>query len=343
MDGIAQLAPDDRAEFFRQTAVVFKPVCSPEIIEKDFWVCWTLYRIFGVLRLQPRLIFKGGTSLSKGYNAIERFSEDVDLSLSRCDLGFSDERDPEKQGISKKEQSRRIDALVACCRKIIHDHVLVEIQKDFSSILGSSGWRVELDSRDEQTILFIYPGSGLYKGKISFIAPSIRLEMGARSDDWPAMEREIKPYAAEVFPQLFRINSSVQVNTLDATRTFWEKATLLHGEYHRPANRAAHERLSRHYYDLYQLSKTDIAQRALENIALLTRVIQHKTLFFSSAWAKYETASPGSFHLIPPKDRMQSLRNDYNQTKEMIFSESPPSWNDIVNGLSELENSINAV
>ena len=103
MDGVAQASPKDRTDLFQHATIQLQPARSPVIIEKDFWVCWTLRRVFEVMRFQPQLIFKGGTSLSKAYQLIERFSEDVDLSLSRQDLGFADKRDPEEPGISKKE------------------------------------------------------------------------------------------------------------------------------------------------------------------------------------------------------------------------------------------------
>ena len=124
MDRIAQAPPAERAELFRRSAAVLRPERSPTIVEKDFWVCWTLRRIYDVLQFRPQLIFKGGTSLSKVYEAIERFSEDVDLSLSRRDLGFTNDRDPEEPGISGKESRRRIKALVAACKQTIHDEFL---------------------------------------------------------------------------------------------------------------------------------------------------------------------------------------------------------------------------
>ena len=152
MDGIAQAPREERVELFRRSAAVLHPEWSPAIIEKDFWVCWALHRIYGVLRFRPQLIFKGGTSLSKAYNAIERFSEDVDLSLSRRDLGFADDRDPEEAGISKKESMRRIDALVSTCKRVILDRLLPDLRADFTSVIGAEGWSVELDETDPQTV-----------------------------------------------------------------------------------------------------------------------------------------------------------------------------------------------
>ncbi|MDF0664513.1 MAG: nucleotidyl transferase AbiEii/AbiGii toxin family protein [Nitrospira sp.] len=340
MDGVAQASPQDRADLFQQATAQLQPARSPVIIEKDFWVCWTLRRVFEVMRFQPQLIFKGGTSLSKAYQLIERFSEDVDLSLSRRDLGFADDRDPEEPGISKKESTRRLDALVSACQSTIKNKLLPELRQDFARVIGPSGWNLALDPADPQTVIFTYPSSGLSGESESYIRPAIRLELGARSDNWPAEQRVIRSYAAEAFPEAFRIAVSCSVNTMEAVRTFWEKATLLHADYHRPAEKAPIERVSRHYYDLYRLSQDDIGRQALIRLDLLDRVVRHKGLFFASAWASYNTARPGTFHLVPREDRLPALRKDYAEMRAMIFGVYPP-WEEILNGLSALERRIN--
>ncbi len=340
MDRIAAAQSGERAELFRSSAAALRPERSPAIIEKDFWVCWALYRLYDVLRFRPQLIFKGGTSLSKAYKAIERFSEDVDLSLSRRDLGFAEGRDPEEAGISRKESRRRIGALVATCRETIRERLLPELRADFTSVIGARGWSVELDAADPQTVIFAYPPSELASRLPEAIRPAVRLEMGARSDDWPAEDREIRPDAAEAFPAAFEIAASCRAHVLDARRTFWEKATLLHAEFHRPVGKAAADGLSRHHYDLCQLSQQDIGREALDRLDLLERVVVHKRLFFASAWAHYETAVPGSFHLVPPQERMPPLRADYARMREMIFGDAP-AWEEIVGGLRELEDRMN--
>ena len=339
MDRIAQARAAERANLFRATAAVLRPERAPAIIEKDFWVCWSLHRIYDVLQLRPQVIFKGGTSLSKVYAAIERFSEDVDLSLSRHDLGFTNERDPEEPGISGNETRRRIDALVEACKAAIWDRFVPEMRHDFTSVIGTEGWSVELDAKDPQTIIFSYPHSELSDHLPKGIRPVIRLEMGARSDDWPAQEGTVSPYAAEAFPDVFEV-PSCQVHVLDARRTFWEKVTLLHAEYHRPAHKPSREGLSRHFYDVYQLAARDIGKEAVKDLDLLARVVAHKRLFFSSAWAHYETAIPGGIHLVPTEGRADSLRADYRLMREMIFGDEP-AWEDIIAGLQELEDLIN--
>jgi len=340
MDRVAQATAVDRAELFRSTAAALRPERSPAIIEKDFWVCWTLHRIYAVMKFQPELIFKGGTSLSKAYNAIERFSEDVDLSVSRRDLGFADSRDPEEEGISRKESRRRIAALVVTCQEMVRNRLLPRLREGFASVIGKSGWSIELDAIDPQTVVFAYPRSEPAGRLPEAIRPAIRLEMGARSDDWPAEDREIQCYAAEAFPQAFQVARSCRTHVLDARRTFWEKVTLLHAEFHRPTVDAAADRLSRHYYDVYQLSRQEIGQQALSRMDLLERVVAHKRLFFAAAWAHYETAVPGGFHLVPPAGRMSAFQGDYARMREMIFGDVP-SWEEIVRGLQELEDKMN--
>jgi len=175
----------------------------------------------------------------------------------------------------------------------------------------------------------------------SYVRPAIRLEMGARSDDWPAADAELTPYAAEALPELFTIRSC-RVRTLAAERTFWEKATLLHAECRRPPDKPSRERLSRHYYDLYRLAQQPIAEQALGQRDLLERVIAHKSFFFAQVWAHYETARPGTFRLLPAADRLEALRRDYRDMDTMIFGEAP-DWDDIVRGLKALEKRINSL
>jgi hypothetical protein len=168
-----------------------------------------------------------------------------------------------------------------------------------------------------------------------------RLEMGARSDDWPATDAEITPYAAEAFPGLFT-TPSCKVRTLAAERTFWEKATLLHAECHRPSDKPSRERLSRHYYDLYRLTRLPIAEQALKQLELLKRVVAHKSFFFAQTWAHYETARPGGFRLLPEADRRDALRRDYQDMESMIFGKAP-DWKDIILELEQLETKINSL
>ncbi len=341
MDLVAKAPSADRADLFRRTENRLPFNLQAAFIEKDFWVCWTLHRVFEVIQFRPHLIFKGGTSLSKVYRVIDRFSEDVDLSLSRRDLGFAGDHDPEQAGISKKEAKRRLEALVQACKTAVRDALLPALRDDFAGVLGPDGWSVELDSQDAQTILFTFPSTGL-SGAIPYVRPVIRLEMGARSDDWPAMDAEVRPYAAEVFPGQFSLPVA-KVRTLAAERTFWEKATLLHAECHRPPDKPDRERHARHYYDLARLALQPVGEAALQRFDLLERVIAHKSFFFASSWANYEAARPGTFRLLPDDAaRLDNLRRDYEDMQAMIFGDAP-SWHDVAGVLRDLERRVNEV
>ncbi len=341
MDSVAVLSPSERFELFSETAA--RRQLPVALVEKDFWVCWTLHRLYSLPHLPAGLLFKGGTSLSKVFNALDRFSEDVDLSLKGEDLGFSATRDPYVAG-SKKQARRLIDELVHACQLAIRDDLFPSLHTAFSSVLEAAGarWSLHVAPHDSQSILFAYPvSSPAPASPLSYITPTVRLEIGARSDHWPVVDGQATPYAAEEFPGLFS-RRSASVRALGAERTFWEKVTLLHAEYHRPAEKPILQRLSRHYFDVARLFPSPIGECALGDLKLLALVAKHKMLFFASAWASYETAVPGSIHIVPPAHRLSDIKRDYATMAEMFFTE-PPSLDTLLEVLSQLELRLNTV
>lgn len=236
---------------------------APAIIEKDYWVCRTLDALFNLPELGDQLVFKGGTSLSKAYGLIERFSEDVDVSFHRDYLGFGKGDDPEAQA-GNKAKERKIDALrIACIRKI-ETSLLPALKEKLASELGkSTAWSLEIDPSDPQTILFHFPLAGV--DSFPYVKASVRIELGARSDDWPREERQIRSFIGEVLDQPI---GTATAQTLQAERTFWEKATLLHAECHRNPAKAMPARYARHYHDLARLAQSAVADRALADTAL---------------------------------------------------------------------------
>lgn len=346
MDSVAKMPAKERADLF-VAASERRPRISAGIMEKDFWVCWTLSRIFSSVHFPLHLIFKGGTSLSKVFNAIERFSEDVDLSFDRRELGFDTTKDPEKAP-SLKKRDALLDELQAECEAVIRKRFVPTLIEDFKKVIGnpnnnSAAWNIDIDPEDKQAVLFRYPQAIALQGIVmpAYVRPMVRLELGARSDSLPAGKHPVSPYTADLFPDMFTA-PSCEVTALEAVRTFWEKATILHAQAHRPSSAKTRERLSRHYYDLYQLAKTAIATEALADLDLLNRVVEHKIAFFRSAWANYETAKPGSFHLLPQEERQDDLRRDYAQMETMIFGDYP-AWEEIIQGLKKTEQRINAM
>ena len=161
--------------------------------------------------------------------------------------------------------------------------------------LGDTGWTLSIDDNDPQSLIFRYPpslGGGDYAG-LDYISPSVKLECGARGDPWPIEKRVIQSYAAEEYPDFFEAPSA-SVDVLASRRTFWEKATALHAEYHRTGHTPTPKYLSRHYYDLAVLADHQDGQAAIKDLDLLRAVAEHKSVFFRSAWANYDTACPGT-------------------------------------------------
>jgi hypothetical protein len=168
----------------------------------------------------------------------------------------------------------------------------------------------------------------------------VKIECGARSDRWPVAEQSIVPYIAEAFPAAFT-EASFTVPVLDIERTFWEKATILHAEAHRPADKPTPERFSRHYADLAALAQHPAGVPAISRDDLRARVVAHKRVFFPAAWASYETAVPGTFKLIPPETRLRPLAADYRAMQDMYFR-PPYTWPEIISLLTKLETRLNA-
>ena len=319
----------------------------PLVIEKDFWVCWTLKRLFSLPEFQDHLLFKGGTSLSKVYGAIRRFSEDIDLSLSRSALGV-DLADPE-QAASNTQRKLRTEALVSAFQATVTQRLLPALRTSIANELGVErtgleGWALTQDATDPGTLHFAYPRSVSDElvplEELAYIRPEVRIELGGRNDDWPAQIRTVTAFVAQELPQI--VPSTIAVQVLAAKRTFWEKATILHAEYHRPLGKAPGERLSRHYSDLAQMADTEIETEALADLALLARVRTHKAVFYTAPWASYETAVPGSLRLAPRPERLESLRADYRGMEQMFFSAAVP-FDAMMEKITALERHINTL
>ncbi|MCA9408595.1 MAG: nucleotidyl transferase AbiEii/AbiGii toxin family protein [Candidatus Omnitrophica bacterium] len=340
MDKVARLPQKERDDLFNETASR-KNGISFSIIEKDFWVCWVLNKIFSLEQLHSNMIFKGGTSLSKVFNVINRFSEDVDLSISKECLGFKD-KDYLSAKMSGKEIKRRLDDLQIKCKEYITTELFSLLENVFNDVLGKDlNWSLEIDPEDHQTVLFTYPRTKTREEKGQYIKPSVRLELGARSDHWPSSENSVISFAAEEFPQYFE-EPTVTVKTLSLERTFWEKATLLHAEFHRPESSKLPPRFSRHYYDLALMIQSGKVDALLKDLSLLDTVREHKKLFYKSSWAKYDQAKKGTLRLAPKETRFSALKHDYQLMQEMIYS-SAPSFEEILGLLKSFEDKINAL
>ncbi|QVL33037.1 nucleotidyl transferase AbiEii/AbiGii toxin family protein [Telmatocola sphagniphila] len=343
MDDVARLSIADRSDLFRESAR--SRGLTAAIIEKDFWVCWTLKRIFSLPELPSGLLFKGGTSLSKVFGIIDRFSEDVDLSFDRSGLGFAGDNDPQRASSGKKRK-QGLKALEETCQRVIRNQLLPRLHESFRNALGESwdsSWNLQLaaDDQDGQTLLFHYPTTSQdgQTDALAYIRSSVRLEIGARSENWPARDATIVPYVSQDFPSILK-EPGCRVDVLAAERTFWEKITLLHMWHHAPARKKFRDRQSRHYFDVVRLHEHEIGKAAIKDIELFLKVAKHKEIFFPAAWARYAEARPGSLCLVPPKTRLPELERDYRLMSEMIFGEKP-TFDELLAKLRGIEAQIN--
>ncbi|MCY4148208.1 MAG: nucleotidyl transferase AbiEii/AbiGii toxin family protein [Gammaproteobacteria bacterium] len=237
----------------------------PAVVEKDFWVAWILNRLFEKPDLAQLLMFKGGTSLSKVYNLIERFSEDIDLVLNWNVLNGEDplaER-------SKTKQHKLNEAINKQAQTYIGGKLLGMINYALNGICGC---RV---NDDPFTININYPSAFAD----DFLRSEVRLEIGLLASWQPYEERCITCYAAEAFPDMFE-QQECMVKVIKAERTFWEKATILHHEAHRPKGNVQPARYSRHYYDLARMAQSPVKKKALADPELLASMVAFKQRFY---------------------------------------------------------------
>lgn len=311
-------------------------------VDKDFWVCWTLREMFSLPDIGNRITFKGGTSLSKAWGLIERFSEDIDLVVDKEVLGFGGEASPDRAP-SKKQRRRRLDDLMAACRSWVQDQLKSALEQTITGRFGTrEGWLLEVDPdmADGQCLLFHYP-SAFPAAEAGYVRPVVKIELGARSDDWPAESRTITPYVAEVLPQAIP-DAVFSVSALAPERTFWEKAMLLHEETFRPADKPRKARMARHYYDLWCLMTRGVADRAAADQALFARVAEHREIFFRLGWVDYATLRPGSLRLTPPPEHRDDWQRDYEEMAESMFYGERPAFDEILRVVGEFEQQFNA-
>lgn len=339
MDKFIHLSDKDRRAYFEVAAADLNVM--PQLIEKDFWVCWILKILFSLPESGGHLTFKGGTSLSKCYDVIRRFSEDVDVSIERTFLSSKASIEPDKDE-SNKENQRRLERLQVACKERISSTLIPELQKSIAKVLtAKKSWELELGSKDAlgQTVLFTFPHS-LTSSVESYVKSAVKIEFGSRADHWPVEKMTVTPYVANVSGDVSIEGALVRV--LAAERTFWEKATILHMIHNYPEGKNVPPRMSRHYYDLFAMVDTPIYKKSLEKIALLKNVSEHKALFFKANWAHYEEAKPGSLRLLPRDKQINRLKADYRQMQEMFF-EDPPSFDNILERLKTVEEEINKI
>lgn len=347
MHEFARLNPEERDEVF---AIAADSLGVPSIVvEKDFWVCWKLGRLFspslstaiGLDAPEDRpanpLLFKGGTSLSKVYDAIDRFSEDIDISVDRDHIGAPTPR----AGDSRNSRARMRESIERAFRGFVETRLHTELIHVFGAALApSQRWDLSCDpAAQDPTIVFRFP-TGLSSSAITserYLLPAVRIEVGARDAQEPSEDAQITPLAARAVPQAFA-EPDARVRVMSAARTYWEKATLLHMLHHRGT--PIGQRHARHYFDLYRLADHPLGRAASRDRALLRRVIDHRELMDPTPTARFREADERQIRLVPRPEQLPSLEEDYRAMRDMFLAD-PPELAEIVARLRQLEEEIN--
>ncbi len=305
---------------------------APYAIEKDWWVVQTLAIIFE-MEIGSHLVFKGGTSLSKAWGLIDRFSEDIDLALDRSFLGFNGE-------LKKKERTN----LRKATSIYISETLYPELESKFRE-KGLTGVELKIEEpqssdQDPRIIEIYYPSVIKSPG---YIQPKVQVEIGCRSLREPFTVKSFSSLVDENYPDAKFEQSSIKVPTVNPERTFLEKIFLLHEEFQRPEEKIRVDRLSRHLYDVYQLSKTTFAEKGIKDKELYETIVRHRYNYTKLGGVNYNLHNPKTINPIPPLKFIKDWEKDYKTMQEqMIYGESP-SFNEMLKEIKEFTEKLNQI
>ena len=326
------LGAGERADILRTAAASAGQ--SAVVLEKDIWVCWILQALFSMPDPHP-MAFKGGTSLSKVYGVIDRFSEDVDVTLDY--RAFGEDFDPFAEGVSRTATRRFGERL--------RDRVASHVRTDVAPALDAAAVRLAPNGRynirvgeDGETVRFAYPSA--VEAQDTYVSSEVLLEFGGRNVIDPNERHAIAPDIAALVPDLDFPAATVTV--LSPARTFWEKATLIHVACHRRQLANRPERLSRHWFDLACLATHDVGRAALADRELLADVVRHKKIFFHAGNANYDHCLDGRLRLLPDDDQRPALQSDYDAMRSArIVGDDAPAFDALMAAIATVEAEIN--
>lgn len=314
-------------------AIATEQGMTPFAVEKDWWVCRTLEIIFQ-MDIAAHLVFKGGTSLSKAWKLIHRFSEDIDLAIDKEFFeGY-------KGDISRTQ--------IGKLRKVAGNYTTGTFFKELEQEFSKKGF-TELDFKILETgetdqdprILEIY-----YRNVTTseYLLPRVQIEVSCRSLREPFTTQTFGSLVDEFYADTEFAAPLFEVPTVNPERTFLEKLFLLHEEFHRPVDKMRVDRLSRHLYDIYHLTKAGIAEKAINDKELYEIIVTHRYKFSRVGEVDYNLHNPKTVNPIPIAEKMEEWKADYAKMMEdMIYEESKPSFDDLINNLNELRTQLQAV
>ncbi len=332
MKNVALLTSEERKELFQASAISMG--LQPMIVEKDFWVCFMLDHLFHDCKYKNAFVFKGGTSLSKSFHVIERFSEDIDLILDWREITKEKSNPWDNRSKTKQDQyNKQINSQSA---DFYANTLIPRLNSELESKLGTGTW-CKIDTNDEMVINFYYPQ--IYEHE--YLRNCVRLEIGPLAEWLPSHLTVITPFAAENYPDLFS-QKETSILTIDVERTFWEKITILHKIANFPQDKILPSRYARHLYDVYSMGNSWVKEAAFAHKELLEKDILFKQKFYYTKNAHYETATLATIMLVPKNETLSALIKDYNAMQNMIYGVIP-DITEIIEYLRVLEGEIHSL
>ena len=309
------------------------PGIGQAAIEKDWWVSVTLKALFQT-DCADNLIFKGGTSLSKGWNLIERFSEDIDLAISHSFFGIN------KSNKSQREKLRKLS------RAYIQNTLSTQLDERLKA-MGITGYQIEnvatvenrngdvvpFDSDKDPTVILLHYGS-LLSRKIDYIPPRVKIEISCLSMDEPVEEREIRSLICESFPD-DDTDAVCRIKTVVPSRTFLEKIFLLAEEFQKDKPRSM--RMSRHFYDLERLMDSDFGKMALADKTLYNAIIEHRQAYYALRYVDYSLHHPCTINILPPEHVLDDWKQDYHNMQRYFIYGPSLDFEQLMNRIKELQ------
>lgn len=335
MDSFASLSPMERGSYCREASERMEAPLPPAVIEKDFWVCWTLRLLNDIPELQDNITFKGGTSLSKAWGIIDRFSEDLDIALNRRLFGQEPPFGAE-DALSNTKRKIRLEELQSKAESFVQHVILPRMQSLMEESLKSEAFRLGVVRKgNELNIEFEYPGS--LKGGLVGLLPVVLVELVPRADNIPNELRPITPIVHDIFPDLLG-EGSFQVATLAPERTLLEKLLMIHETLAGFAKGS--ERKSRHYYDIYRLCQQGFFERVRNDRELLETVVEHRRTFYRYNSMDYDGILQQGIGIVPATGSLPDWRGDYERSSAM-FHRARPSFDELIDFATEFEKEFN--
>lgn len=302
------------------------------VLEKDVWVCWALERLFSMPG-KLNMAFKGGTSLSKVYKLIDRFSEDIDVSID-----YRESTAPLRGDESRSKLKKLSEELRDKVREHTNKVVVPYFQKALRDAFGSTYGKVEVGASGEDVRVFYE--SVVDQQSSDYVASAVLLEFGGRNIVEPNAEHIVSPYLLPVSADVTYPEAKVTVLAME--RTYWEKITLVHVECRKGSATAGAERIFRHWYDLFKMSADLDRYSTAEMYSLLTSVVHHKKAFYNSSAAGYDDCLIGKLQLVPDADLRTTLEADFAKMQDAgMFYDRPPAYDEILARLEEVEQYLN--